>query len=166
MLRQAINRIDHIAVLVHPENFDSYVHKFSNLLNITFDAPIYNESAGLMAALAWDSGIELVAPTRQEGRFWEKLLRCGEGSITIVFGVSDLDEALERVKVKGVKSHEWQFTQDTPWLSRFRLFREAKLEAFGPEFGLELTLSQIEPRGPEDDGACILHNPLNDPSSE
>jgi hypothetical protein len=159
-MAQAVQHIDHIAIVVYPENLSNYVEKISRLLGVTFDPPIRSEDAGVIAALSWDSGLELVAPLRQEGRYWKKLEKFGEGSTVIIFGVKDIDASVARVKESGIQTREWKFSRDIPWLSRFKLFREVKLEAFDENFATELTLSQIEPRSEQDkDGVeseCML----------
>jgi hypothetical protein len=146
MLTQAKQRIDHLAIIVRPENLELYVQKLSQLLNVTFDDVVRAEDAGVAAALSWDSGLEIVAPLRQEGRYWERLQRFGEGCTVLIFGVDDMDEAVARANAMGVSSREWRFDPSFPWLRRFKSFREAKLEAFPPEFAMELTLSEIVPR--------------------
>lgn len=162
MLHQAKQRVDHLAIIVHPENLDAYVEKLSKLLGVTFDDSILAEDAGVRAALSWDSGLEIVAPLRKEGRYWERLQRFGEGCTVLVFGVDDIDEAMVRANQMGIETREWRFNPKFPWLKRFRLFREAKVEAFPPEFVMGLTFSEIVPRKTDDpaDLACELVNPV------
>lgn len=162
MLHQAKQRIDHLAIIVYPENLDKYVERFSKLLNVSFDDSIYAEDAGVKAALAWDAGLEIVAPLRQEGRYWDRLQRFGEGCTVLIFGVDDIDEAAARANEMGVETREWRFDPSFPWLKRFRSFRETKLEAFPPEFAMELTISEIVPReeGDPEDMECALINPM------
>lgn len=162
MLDQARQRIDHLAIIVRPENLDAYVEKFSKLLGVSFDDSIYAEDAGVRAALSWDSGLEIVAPLRQEGRYWERLQRFGEGCTVLVFGVEDIDTAAERANEMGIETREWRFDPKYPWLRRFRSFREVKVEAFPPEFAMELTFSEIVPRreGDPEDMECALIEPL------
>jgi 4-hydroxyphenylpyruvate dioxygenase-like putative hemolysin len=143
---QAINHIDHVGIIVYPENVDKYVKFLSELLEITFDEPIVNHDAGVIAVLSWGSGIEIMAPMRKEGRYWEKLERFGEGSTTIIFGVKDIDAGIARAKRMGVElDFEVKLEGDEPWLRRFKHFREARLHAFDENFASTLTLSQIEP---------------------
>lgn len=163
MLQQAKQRIDHIAIIVRPENLDAYVEKFSQLLGVSFDDSIHAEDAGVRAALSWDSGLEIVAPLREEGRYWERLQRFGEGCTVLVFGVEDIDEAADRANEMGIETREWRFDPSYPWLRRFRSFREVKVEAFPPEFVMELTFSEIVPRTESDpaDMECALIEPLS-----
>ncbi|MBK5264617.1 MAG: VOC family protein [Alphaproteobacteria bacterium] len=144
---QVINHIDHVGIIVYPENVDKYVKLLSRVLNITFDEPIVNHDAGVIAVLSWGSGFEIMAPMRKEGRYWEKLERFGEGTCTIIFGVEDIDAAIARAKEEGADlDFEVTLEGDEPWLQRFSEFREARLKAFSDEFAATLTLSQIVPK--------------------
>ncbi len=144
---QAINHIDHVGIIVYPENVDKYVNLLSELLDITFDEPIVNHDAGVIAVLSWGSGFEIMAPMRPEGRYWEKLQKFGEGTCTIIFGVKDIDAAIARAKSKGIDlDFEVKLEGDEPWLQRFSLFREARLKAFSDDFASTLTLSEIVPK--------------------
>ena len=144
---QAINHIDHVGIIVYRENLPKYVQRLSDLLGIEFDEPIVNEVAGCIAALSWGSGFEIMAPIRHEGRFWDRLQRFGEGTCTIVFGVPDLDAAIERARSHGAEvDFEAKLEGDEPWLARFSTFRETRLHAFEDgKFNATLTLSEIVP---------------------
>ena len=162
MLQQAIQRIDHVAIIVYPENFDAYVEKFSKLLDVTFDDAVRAEDPGVAAALSWDSGLEIIAPLRKEGRYWERLQRFGEGCTILVFGVKDIDQAKVRANQMGIETREWRLDPSFPWLKRFRSFREAKVEAFPAEFVMGLTLSEIVPHDTDcpQNEPCDLVNPM------
>ncbi|GAY22178.1 VOC family protein [Sphingobium fuliginis] len=162
MLQQAKQRIDHLAIIVRSENFEAYVEKFSKILGVSFEDSIYAEDAGVRAALSWDSGLEIIAPLREEGRYWDRIQRFGEGCTVLVFGVDDIDEATARANNMGIATREWRFDPSYPWLRRFRSFRETKVEAFPPDFVMELTFSEIVPREPGDpeEMACALIEPL------
>ncbi|MDB5582459.1 MAG: hypothetical protein JWR80_7635 [Bradyrhizobium sp.] len=143
---QAINHIDHVGIIVHRDNVEKYVKYLSSVLNITFDEPIINHDAGVIAVLSWGSGFEIMAPLRDEGRYWDKLQKFGEGTCTIIFGVADIDAAIQRAKENGADL-DWEVSLegDEPWLRRFKSFREARLKAFGEDFAATLTLSEIVP---------------------
>ncbi|MFD8339328.1 VOC family protein [Streptomyces solisilvae] len=143
---QAINHIDHVGIIVHRDNVQKYTDLFTQVLGITFDEPIVNHDAGVIAVLSWGSGFELMAPLRDEGPYYERLQKFGEGTCTIIFGVPDIDAAIERAGREGAPlDFEVELEGDEPWLARFKQFREARLKAFDDDFALSLTLSQIEP---------------------
>lgn len=144
---QAINHVDHVGIIVRPENVDKYVKLLSRVLDITFDEPIRNHDVGVIAVLSWGSGLEIMAPMRQEGPYWDRLQRFGEGTCTIIFGVRDIDAAIERAAQQGAAlDFEVKLEGDEPWLERFSLFREARLKAFPDDFAATLTVSQIVPK--------------------
>ena len=143
---QAINHVNLVGVVVHLANVQKYVDLFSRVLGVTFDELIVNQEGGRVAAVSWDAGLEVIAPLHEEGSYWDRLQKFGEGTCTIVFGVPDIDDAISRAGAAGAPlDFEVQLNGDEPWLSRFKHFREARLKAFDDDFALSLTLSQIEP---------------------
>lgn len=146
-MEQAIQKIDHVAIVVYRENLPAYVEKLSKTLGICFDEPAIVESTGVIAALSWDSGLEVLAPLKEEGRFWDRLQKFGEGTSIIVFGVQDMDAAKQRALEVGVKSGpEVQLGGTEPWYDRFETFREVGLGIFDQDLPVSIALSQIEPR--------------------
>jgi 4-hydroxyphenylpyruvate dioxygenase-like putative hemolysin len=143
---QAVNHIDHVGIVVYRENLSKYVQRLSDLLGVEFDEPIVNEGAGCIAALSWGSGFEIMAPIRNEGRYWDRLQRFGEGTCTIIFGVPDIDAAIKRARSQGAEvDFVAKLEGDEPWLARFSSFREARLNAFDDGFSATLSLSEIVP---------------------
>jgi 4-hydroxyphenylpyruvate dioxygenase-like putative hemolysin len=146
-MEQAIQKIDHVAIIVFRENLDAYVQKFSAALGITFDEPAIVESTGVIAALSWDSGLEILAPLKNEGRYWDRLQKYGEGSTIIVFGVKDMDAAQQRARDAGVEvGFEVKLGGTEPWFDRFSTFKEARINMFDSDLCVSMALSQIEPR--------------------
>jgi predicted enzyme related to lactoylglutathione lyase len=145
-LQQAINRLDHLAILIRQENIEKYKKLFSDVLGITWEEPVANESAGVVAIASWDSGLELIAPLRESGRIWDRIQKFGEGTVTIIFGVPDIEAAKARAVDAGAKFlFDIEMVGDEPWLHKFKLFREAKIDMFPEDFSSTVTLSQIEP---------------------
>lgn len=143
---QAVNHIDHVGIIVYRENLPKYVQRLSDLLGVEFDEPIVNEGAGCIAALSWGSGFEIMAPIRNEGRYWDRLQRFGEGTCTIIFGVPDIDAAIKQARSQGAEvDFVAKLEGDEPWLARFSSFREARLNAFDDGFSATLSLSEIVP---------------------
>ncbi|HEX7848646.1 MAG TPA: VOC family protein [Sphingomonas sp.] len=146
-MEQAIQRIDHVAIVVYRENVAAYVDRLSVALGITFDEPAIVESTGVVAALAWDAGLEILAPLREDGRSWDRLQKSGEGPTIIVFGVKDMDAAQQRARDAGIEiGHQVQLGGTEPWFDRFSHFRESGMTMFDPPLPVSIALSQIEPR--------------------
>jgi Glyoxalase/Bleomycin resistance protein/Dioxygenase superfamily len=145
-MQQSIQRIDHVAIIVKQENAYKLADRLSAALGITFSEPLVNEAYGLLIIVSWDAGLEVMAPTREEGPYWERIQRHGEGAVSIVFGVADMDDGARRARESGVEvSPEAKLNGNEPWLERFSTFREARLGTFGLDLACSLTLSEIVP---------------------
>jgi hypothetical protein len=147
-MQQSIQRIDHVAIVVKQENAHKLADRLSAALAITFSEPVVNEAYGLMIIVSWDAGLEVMAPTREEGPYWERIQRHGEGTVSIIFGVADMDAGIQRARDSGVDvSSEVTLNGDEPWLEQFSTFREARLGTFGLDLACSFTLSEIVPVG-------------------
>src|ERR1700733_5240448 len=118
-MEQAIGCVDHIGIIVYQENLKRYAEYLSNLLQIEFDEPTVNPDLGIVAACAWDARLELIAPTNDSSEYYARLETFGEGTTTIVFGVEDIDKAVERAGSLGVSANfEAKLEGSEPWLKR------------------------------------------------
>jgi hypothetical protein len=143
-LKQNIRRIDHVAILVSAENFESCVARMTRVLEVKF-VRAQRKDLGLLIAMDWDAGLEILAPTGQESPLWQRLQERGEGYVSIIFGVKDLDAAKARAKAEGLfVGPEVGLTGEEPWAARFDVLREASL---GPICGVNIALGQVEPHG-------------------
>jgi predicted enzyme related to lactoylglutathione lyase len=144
-MKQVIQRVDHVVILVKQENLRTYVERLNGLLGVTFDEPMVSAS-GTLVAFCLEAGLEIIAPTREEGAYWERLQRFGEGSVNIIFGVADLDQGMKRVLDNGgTLGHEARLNGDEPFLAKFSRFREVRVNAFDDAFGCVFGLSEIVP---------------------
>jgi hypothetical protein len=146
-MQQAIQHVDHVVILVKRENLGTYADRLGKILGISFDEPIISPS-GTLVTFCWDAGLEIIAPTREEGVYWDRLQRFGEGSVSIVFGVANLDEGIKRAAANGAPVFRGaKVNGDEPWLKRFSTFREAGLSAFSDELSCSFVLSEIVEAG-------------------
>ena len=146
-MEQAIQKIDHVAIVVYRENVDAYVERISKALGVEFDEPAMVESTGVVAALSWDAGLEILAPLKEEGRYWERLQKHGEGSCIIVFGVANMDDGLARARDAGVETgFEVKLGGTEPWFDRFTHFREARVNLLPEDMACSIALSEIVPK--------------------
>lgn len=148
MLRQNVNRIDHVAILVRPENLESAVDHYSKLLGISFEGPFKSDSAGVTYYLDWTSGLEVYAPhdpVLAADRF-QYLEEHGEGVFRLIFGVPDIGEAVARARSMGheVPIEASAFDLNPEWEDRFEKMDEALMSE--PIHGIRIAFSQIEPR--------------------
>jgi hypothetical protein len=148
-MQQAIDRVDHVGILVHRANLARYVDQLSRVLNISFGDPVEIVHAGAIAVHSWDAGLEFLAPLEDQGPFWDRLQEKGEGTVVVIFGVRDIEDAAGIAARNGAPvEYELPLAGDEPWRHRFDTFREMKLtNMFGDDFGAWFALSQIEPAG-------------------
>ena len=151
MLRKNVNRIDHIAICVRPENLQAAIDQFSELLDIKFEGPFESADSGVTYYLDWDSGMEVYTPSDQmlaADRF-EFLERHGEGVFRVIFGVPDIGEAVARARSMGheVPIEASAFDLNPQWRDRFQLMDEALFAK--PIHGVRMAFSQIEPHESE-----------------
>jgi hypothetical protein len=145
-MQQSIQRIDHVAIVVKQEHAYTLADRLSAALGITFSEPLVNEAYGLLIIVSWEAGLEVMAPTREEGPYWDRIQRYGEGTVSIIFGVADLDDGAQRARDNGVEVlPEAKLNGDEPWLTQFSKFREVRLGTFGLDLACFLTLSEIVP---------------------
>jgi hypothetical protein len=141
-LNRNVRRIDHIAMLISAQNFETCVQRLTAVLEAAF-VRAERKDLGLLIAIDWDAGLEILAPTGPESPLWNRLQEKGEGQVTVIFGVEKLDPALLRAKAQGfLVGPEVGLTGDEPWAGRFSVLREASLS---PICGINLALGQIEP---------------------
>lgn len=143
---QNVNRIDHLAILVSTSSFESCLERLTSALEAHF-VRAERKDLGLLIAIDWDAGLEILAPTGPDSPLWDRLQSHGEGQITIIYGVKDLDAAASRARAAGFGlGPEIGLIGDEPWAPRFNVLREIPLSEI---CGIRIALGQIEPR--EDD---------------
>jgi hypothetical protein len=143
-LNKNAGRVDHVLITVSYPNFADCIDKLSRALGVVFEPPIIRADFGVISAISLESGLEVLAPTREEGPFWERIQRRGEGHVSIIFGVDNFDEARKRATEAGVAvGAEIGLLGDEPWGKYFSVFREARL---APVCGATIILGEIEPK--------------------
>ena len=143
MLKQNIGRIDHLAILVHPQNLEDCVERLTRVLQVSFQRAD-REDLGLKIAVDWDAGLEILAPTGPQSPLWSRLQKKGEGHISVIFGVKDFEEAARRARELGCSTGpEVGLIGSEPWADRFSVLRETSLSEI---CGINLVLGQVEPR--------------------
>jgi hypothetical protein len=142
-LSQNVNRIDHLAILVSPSSFESCVERLTRALEGHF-VRAEREDLGLLIAIDWDAGLEILAPTGPASPLWDRLQTHGEGQITIIYGVKNVDAAASRAQSAGFElGAEVGLIGSEPWAPRFNVLREVQLSEI---CGIRIALGQIEPR--------------------
>jgi len=103
--------VHRVALVVKPERFDQAKAFYSDLFGATFVDQAPASAFGLRAAIAFEEGIELVAPLPRKSTqppspiyaaFAEFLEKHGEGIFGGVFMVDDIEEACARAQEMGM----------------------------------------------------------------
>src|SRR5258706_13822299 len=96
--RRNVGRIDHVLLLYRSrESQDSARHRLTELLGIDDWDEVGEGDEGIYIWISWNSGIELICPTREVPAFEKHLAVHGEGFYCLVYGVADLDRAVAQV---------------------------------------------------------------------
>jgi hypothetical protein len=144
-----VNRIDHVAALIRPENLEAVAARMAEALRTTFYGPFDRPAAGLRIATSLDAGIELVSPLTDDpaNPLNRMLAERGEHWMSVVFGVSDMAEACDHLARLGYtpRMRRQGFTGEEPYAHRVTSMEQAM---FDPALsgGLPFALCCIEER--------------------
>jgi hypothetical protein len=143
--RPNAGRIDHIILLYrNRENQEAARRAFTELLSIDDWDEVGEGSEGIYILISWRSGIELICPVREVAAFERHLEAHGEGFYCMVFGVTDLDAAMARIKqITGRSPH----ALGDPPAKVFEKFSVAREAIVGPIGGMRVMLGEFEPKG-------------------
>lgn len=151
---QNIGRVNHVVVVVYPENLEKAVKSFSDLLALDMEGPYDSASGGLTVYIDLAAGIEIVAPYDPSlaKNHVEHLAKHGEGLMTVAFGVADRAEAVARAESLGYEVWRWAdgFTVNDEWRNSFERFDEAAL--YPPLHGTRLKFAELVPKTAADAG--------------
>ena len=139
-MSQCINRVDHVVWLVHAENQQDYVDKLGKLFRTRFDGPLVRPEFGTRFWVSWEAGLEIFAPwgDNDYAKMWmQRLEKKGEGVLSVVVGVRDIEEASTHARQLGYPvSQIIGFSGDEPWKDKLESFREAIIgDALGTLLG-------------------------------
>lgn len=112
-MTQSIQRVDHITFIFYPENAEGEVARLESTLGVNIP-PSPPLSPVIRLWVDFASGLEVITPigradevgaTGEDAAILDKLYEHldtrGEGVITVVFGVADLDAAVRRADQAG-----------------------------------------------------------------
>ncbi|MCU1483052.1 MAG: hypothetical protein JWQ19_3838 [Subtercola sp.] len=144
---QNINRVNHVVIVVHEENFEKAAEQFSRLLDLQMEGPFDSKSGGLKVFIDISAGIEIVAPYDRTLaiRHFDHLEKHGEGLMTVAFGVADRDAAVARAEGLGYEVWRWAdgFDINENWRKEIDIFAEAALTP--PLHGVRLKFAEVVP---------------------
>jgi hypothetical protein len=136
------NRMSHVVYCVRPENFESATSLWSRALGVTFEQLDMHDGS-LRVSFSLEHGVEVIAPSATgPAKFHEFLQSNGEGVYTVVYVVSDLDQAESEVALQGVSiADRLVYTGRRPWSEEWAVLEERVLP---PVHGMRITVARME----------------------
>jgi 4-hydroxyphenylpyruvate dioxygenase-like putative hemolysin len=155
------NVIDHVVFIYRLENLDAARDELSAALGITdWDGPKEFERFGIIQTQSVSAGVELLAPTGDHGFIADHLKQHGEGFFSLVYGVEDLDKAVQEARDRGIEpvldddgspliidsmvGGDDGGPAHPTWVGKVTVYKEVPLQ---PVAGLSLYLGEIEAVG-------------------
>jgi catechol 2,3-dioxygenase-like lactoylglutathione lyase family enzyme len=103
-LNEGVDRIHHVVWCVAADSLEAVRHYWERALGLSM-VDIDLPERGLHVLLAWDAGIEIVAPTYAHGGGADAvravLAEQGEGVYTVVYSVASIEESGARLAAEG-----------------------------------------------------------------
>jgi hypothetical protein len=125
-MKKFTNHIDHVAWISWPQNLEANVAQLEKLADCKLTR-FAREDMGFTMYINWEAGIELVAPMEKPTEF-NQMLRSwldthGEGVMSVVFGVRDLDKHKARLEKLGFEVGPLMDDHpDSPWHDKLVLW--------------------------------------------
>jgi hypothetical protein len=120
------NHIDHVAWISRPENIEANVAQLEKLTDAKLTR-FERKDMGFVMYISWEAGLEVVAPLEVPTEF-NQMLRDwlatrGEGVMSVVFGVRDLDRHKARLQALGFEVGPLMDDHpDSPWHNQLTLW--------------------------------------------
>jgi len=120
------NHIDHVAWISRLENIEANVRELEKLAGAKLTR-FERKDMGFVMYISWEAGLEVVAPLETPTEF-NQMLRDwldtrGEGVMSVVFGVKDLDKHKARLEALGFEvGPVMDDHPDSPWHDRIVLW--------------------------------------------
>lgn len=125
-MKKFTNHVDHVAYISRPENLDANVAQLEKLSGAKLTR-FARKDMGFTMCISWEAGLEVVAPMAEPTEF-NKLLHDwlatrGEGVMSVVFGVRDLDKHKARLEAQGFAVGPLMDDHpDSPWHQKLVLW--------------------------------------------
>lgn len=140
-----VNHIDHVAWVFRPDSIERNVAMFSRMFDITFDGPVHKPDFGFTVYLSWEAGIEIVCAHETRTDFnrhlHDHLDAHGEGLMSIVWGVRDIEQTKQRLEADGFDVGElWGNDPQSPWREKVSI----KERDLGTHMNTRIILGEID----------------------
>lgn len=118
-MKKFTNHIDHVAWISRLENLEANIAELEKLAGAKLTR-FERKDMGFVMCISWEAGLEVVAPLEEPTEFnqWLRdwLDTRGEGVMSVVFGVRDLDRHKARLAALGVEVGPLMDDHpDSPW---------------------------------------------------
>jgi hypothetical protein len=125
-MKKFSNHIDHVAWISRPENIEANVAQLEKLADAKLTR-FERKDMGFVMYISWEAGLEVVAPLEVPTEFNQMLRDCletrGEGVMSVVFGVRDLDRHKARLEALGIEVGPLMDDHpDSPWHNQLTLW--------------------------------------------
>lgn len=141
--RQNVGRVDHLVFAYKSkESRDAARRHFEEVLRITDWMHLgVMEEGGVDVLISFSSGFELLYPVRAGSTLDAHLEARGEGLYTLVYGVTDAEEAAEHAASKGAAIYRI-VSRPEEVDRRFEVFNEIRIGEVG---GIDIILGEFKP---------------------
>ncbi|WP_297494812.1 hypothetical protein [Acidocella sp.] len=134
-MKKFVNHIDHVAWISKLENLEANVSKLEAMAD-TKMTRFERKDMGFVMYLSWEAGLEMVAPMEEPTEFNQMLKQWldarGEGVMSIVYGVKDLDKHKARLEALGFPVGPLMDDHaDSPWHDKLVLHERMAGEFLG-----------------------------------
>jgi hypothetical protein len=128
-MKKFTNHVDHVAWISRPETLNANVAELEKLTGAKL-VRFERKDMGFVMCIDWEAGLEVVSPMREPTDFnqglYEWLETRGEGVISVVFGVRDLEKHKARLEGLGVPVGPLMDDHpDSPWHDKINLLERA-----------------------------------------
>jgi hypothetical protein len=137
-MKKFTNHIDHVAWISRLETLETNIAQLEKLTDAKLTR-FAREDMGFVMYINWEAGLEVVAPLEKPTEFnqWLRdwLDTRGEGVMSVVFGVRDLDRHRARLEALGVPVGPLMDDHpDSPWHDRLVLWERHAGEVMNTAF--------------------------------
>ena len=125
-MKKFTNHVDHVAWISRPKNLAKNVARLEALTGARL-VPFSREDMGFTMFISWEAGLEVVSPMEQRTEFnamlHDWLDAKGEGVMSVVFGVRNLDGHKARLESQGYEVGPLMDDHaDSPWHDKLILW--------------------------------------------
>ena len=137
-MQKFTNHIDHVAWISWPETLEANIAQLEKLAGAKLTR-FERKDMGFVMYINWEAGLEVVAPLPEPTEFnqWlrEWLETRGEGVMSVVFGVRDLDKHKARLEALGFEVGPLMDDHpESPWHDKLKLWERLAGQAMNTNF--------------------------------